>query len=131
MMMMMMIIIIISCYTVLAKTLAASHRGFHNLIKTHGRTSWDKWSAPCKGLYLHRTIKHRNTKKNKCLERDSNPRSQQQAAKTCTLDCEATVTGINNNNKSFIYCSSRQNQDITLLANTERYESFQLISKLQ
>jgi hypothetical protein len=35
-----------------------------NLIKTLGRTPLDEWSARRKGLHLHRTIQHRNTKIN-------------------------------------------------------------------
>jgi hypothetical protein len=46
-------------------TLAASHRRFRNIIiKTHGRTPLDEWSTLRKGLYLHRTTQHRNTKTN-------------------------------------------------------------------
>jgi hypothetical protein len=58
------IIIIISGSTVLVRTLATSSRRFLNLIRTLGRTLLDKWSAHCKGLYLHRTTQHRNTKTN-------------------------------------------------------------------
>jgi hypothetical protein len=58
------IIIIISGSTVLVRPLAASHRRFRNLIKTLVRTPLDEWSANRKGLYLHRTTQHRNTKKN-------------------------------------------------------------------
>jgi hypothetical protein len=45
------------------RTLAASHRKFHNLIKTLGTTPLDQWSAHREGLYLHKT-QHRNTKTN-------------------------------------------------------------------
>jgi hypothetical protein len=57
-------IIIISSSTALVKTLATSYRRFRNLIKTLGRTPLDKWSARRKGLCLHRTTQHRNTKTN-------------------------------------------------------------------
>jgi hypothetical protein len=43
---------------------SASHRRFRNRIKTHGRTPLDEWSACRKGLYVHRTTQHRNTKTN-------------------------------------------------------------------
>jgi hypothetical protein len=38
-------------------------RGFV-IIKTHGKTPLDEWSARRKGLYLHRKTQHRNTKTN-------------------------------------------------------------------
>jgi hypothetical protein len=40
-------------------------RGFvstHTHIRTHGRTPVDEWSAHCRGLYLHRTTQHINTR---------------------------------------------------------------------
>jgi hypothetical protein len=49
------IVIIISGSTDLARTSAASHRRFHNLIKTLNRTPLDERSARRKDLYLHRT----------------------------------------------------------------------------
>jgi hypothetical protein len=55
--------IIISGSTVLVRILAALHRRFRNL-KTLGRAPLDEWSARRKGLYLHRTTQHRNTKTN-------------------------------------------------------------------
>jgi hypothetical protein len=55
-------IITISGSTFLVRTLAASHGRFRNFIKTLGRTPLDEWSARHKGLYLHRTTQHRNTK---------------------------------------------------------------------
>jgi hypothetical protein len=33
--------------------------------------------SPSQGLYLHRTTQHKDADKHPCLERDSNPRSQQ------------------------------------------------------
>jgi hypothetical protein len=59
-----LIFFIISGSTVLVRTLAASHQRFRNLIKTFGKTPLDEWSARRKGLYLHRTTQHRNTKTN-------------------------------------------------------------------
>jgi hypothetical protein len=58
------LIIIISGSTVLVRNLTSSHWRFRNLIKTRGRTTLDEWSARRKGLYLHRTTQHRNTKTN-------------------------------------------------------------------
>jgi hypothetical protein len=47
------------------------------LDHTHSRTPLDEWSARHRGLYLHRTTQHINTRdKQPCLERHSNPRSQ-------------------------------------------------------
>jgi hypothetical protein len=54
--------IIISSPTVLVRTSAISHWRFRNLIRRLVRTSLDKWSARRRGLYLHRTTQHRNTK---------------------------------------------------------------------
>jgi hypothetical protein len=46
--------------------------------ETRGRTSLDEGSVRRKGLYLLRTTEHINTRdKHPCLQRDSNPRSQQ------------------------------------------------------
>jgi hypothetical protein len=81
------IIIIISGSTALVKTLTASHRTFCSLTKTHGRTPLDEWSARRKGLYLHRTTQHRNTKTN--IQASSGIRTHDpsnQAAKTYALD---------------------------------------------
>jgi hypothetical protein len=54
---------------------------FHNHIQlTHmvGRTPLDELSARRRGLYLHRTTQHINTRdKHPCPQRDSNPRPQQ------------------------------------------------------
>jgi hypothetical protein len=58
------IIIIVSGSTVLVRALAPSHRRFRNLIKTFCRTTLAEWSARRKGLYLHKTRKHINTKTN-------------------------------------------------------------------
>jgi hypothetical protein len=80
--------------TVLVRTMAAWHRRFHNLSKTHGRTPLDEWSARCKGLYLHRTTQYRNTKTN--IHASSGIRTYdpgKQAAKTNALDRAATGTG--------------------------------------
>jgi hypothetical protein len=52
----------ISGSTVLVRTLAASDQRFRNLITTLDRTPLE--SARRKGLYLHRTTQHRNTKTN-------------------------------------------------------------------
>jgi hypothetical protein len=49
--------------TALARTLAASHRKFRNLIKTLGRTPLDEWSARRIGLYLHRTTQNHKTQR--------------------------------------------------------------------
>jgi hypothetical protein len=47
-------------------------------LDTHGRTPLDESSPRHRGLYLHRTTQHINTRdKHPCHERDSNPRSQQ------------------------------------------------------
>jgi hypothetical protein len=60
------------------RTLAASHIGgvlelFRHMVGLLGRVI-----SPSQGLYLHRTTQHRKTRyKHPCLERDSNPRSQQ------------------------------------------------------
>jgi hypothetical protein len=73
--------------------MAAAHRRFRNLIKTRGRTTLDEWSARRKGLYLHRTTQHRNTKTN--IHASSGIRTHDpinQAAKTYALD--RAVTGI-------------------------------------
>jgi hypothetical protein len=52
---------------------------------TNGRTPLDKWSARRRGLYLHRTTQHKNTRdKHPCPERDSNPRSQQPSGRRPT-----------------------------------------------
>jgi hypothetical protein len=55
------------------------YRGFlitHNY--THGTTPLDEWSALRRGLYLHRTTQHVNTRdKRPCPQLDLNPRSQQ------------------------------------------------------
>jgi hypothetical protein len=49
-----------------------------HILKTHGRTPLDEWSARRRDLYLHRTTQHINTRDNHpCPERDSNPRPQQ------------------------------------------------------
>jgi hypothetical protein len=41
--------------TVLVRNSTASDQRFKNLIKTHGRTPLDEWSACRRDLYLHRT----------------------------------------------------------------------------
>jgi hypothetical protein len=46
--------------------------------KTHGRTPLYAWLVRRRGLYLHRTTQHINTRdKHPVPERDSNPRPQQ------------------------------------------------------
>jgi hypothetical protein len=88
-------IIIVSGSTVLVRTLAASHRRSRNRIKTLGRTSLDERLVCDKGLYLHRTTKHRNTRTN--IHASSGIRahdSTNQEAKTYALDNAATGTGI-------------------------------------
>jgi hypothetical protein len=46
--------------------------------QTHGRIPLDEWSARRRGLYLHRTTQHIDTRdKHPCPQRDSNPRRQQ------------------------------------------------------
>jgi hypothetical protein len=55
---------IITGSIVLARTSAALHRKFRNLIQTLGRTPLDEWPASREGLYLHRTTQRRNTKTN-------------------------------------------------------------------
>jgi hypothetical protein len=83
-----------SCFSVLIRTFAASHRRFRNLIKTHGRTPLNEWSAGRKGLYLHTTTQHRNTRTNIHTSigiRTHNPSNQ--AASTYALHCAATGTG--------------------------------------
>jgi hypothetical protein len=53
--------------------------------KTHGRTPRDEWSARHRGLYLHMTTQHTDTRdKHPCSERDSNPRSQQPSGRRPT-----------------------------------------------
>jgi hypothetical protein len=48
-----------------------------HIHQTHGRTPLDKWSARRRGLYLHGTKQHINTRdKHPCPQRDSNSRSQ-------------------------------------------------------
>jgi hypothetical protein len=62
-----------------------------NLIKTRGRTPSDELSARRKGLYLHRTTQHRNTKTNINASngiRTHDPSNQ--AANTYALDLAAT-----------------------------------------
>jgi hypothetical protein len=58
--------------------LAASHiGGFLNYIR-HMAGLLGRVISPSQGLYLHRTTQHRKTRdKHLCLERDSNPLSQQ------------------------------------------------------
>jgi hypothetical protein len=63
--------------TVLIRTRASSHMRilelFRHMVGLLGRVI-----RPSQGLYLHRTTQHRKTRdKHPCLERDSNPRSQQ------------------------------------------------------
>jgi hypothetical protein len=88
------IIILVSGCTVFVRTLSASHRRFHNLIKTLGRTPLDDWSARRKGLYLHTTTQHRNTKTNIHASSGIRPHDPSfQAAKTYALDGAATGTG--------------------------------------
>jgi hypothetical protein len=75
-------------------TLAASHRRFHNLIKTHGRTPLDEKSAHHKGLYLHRTTQNRNTKTNiHALNEIRTHDPSNQAAKNYALDHAAIGDG--------------------------------------
>jgi hypothetical protein len=58
------------------RTLAASHR-FLELFR-HMAALLGRVISPSQGLYLHRKTQHRKTRdKHPCLERDSNPRSQQ------------------------------------------------------
>jgi hypothetical protein len=57
-------IIIISGSIVFVRILVASHRRFRNLIKKLGRPPLDEWPSSHKGLYLHRTTQHKNTKTN-------------------------------------------------------------------
>jgi hypothetical protein len=86
---------IISGSTVLERTLAASHRRFHNLIETFGRTPWDEWSARRKGLYLLRASQHRKTRTNiHALSGIRIHYPSNQAAKTCALVREASRTGL-------------------------------------
>jgi hypothetical protein len=60
------------------RTLAASHvGGFLNCLR-HMVGLLGRVISPSQGLYLHRTTQQRKTRdKHPCLERDSNPRSQQ------------------------------------------------------
>jgi hypothetical protein len=58
------LLFIVSGSTALVRTLVAAHLRFRCLIKTPGRSPLYEWSARRKGLYLHRTTQHRNTKTN-------------------------------------------------------------------
>jgi hypothetical protein len=60
------------------RTLTASHiGGFLNHIR-HMVGFLGRVMTPSQGLYLHRTTQHRKTRdKHSCLDRDSNPQSQQ------------------------------------------------------
>jgi hypothetical protein len=60
------------------RTLATSHRRFLELFR-HMVGLLGRVISPSQGLYLHKTTQHRKTRdKHPRLERDSNPRSQQQ-----------------------------------------------------
>jgi hypothetical protein len=62
-------------------------------VQTHGTTPVDEWSAHCRGLYLHRTSQHINTRdKHPCPQRDSNCDPKNQAAPDLCL-CEL-ITGL-------------------------------------
>jgi hypothetical protein len=69
-------------------TLGLPFRGFlitHTHIQTHGRTPLDELSALRRGLYLHRTTQHRNTRdKHPCPQRYSKPRPQQPSGRRPT-----------------------------------------------
>jgi hypothetical protein len=62
---------------------------------THSRAPLDEWWARRRGLYLHGTPPHINTRdKQPCLQRDSNPPSQQPSGRRpTTLDLAATEIG--------------------------------------
>jgi hypothetical protein len=54
-------------------------------IDTYDRTPLDEWPARSRGLYLHRTTRHRNTRdKHPCPQRDSNTRPQQPSGRRPT-----------------------------------------------
>jgi hypothetical protein len=64
------------------------------LLRQLGYTALDVWSVRRKGLYLHRTTQHRNTKTD--IHASNGIRSHypsNQAAKTYALDREATGIG--------------------------------------
>jgi hypothetical protein len=87
-------IIVSSCSTAFERTLDASHGRFRNLIKTLGRTLSGEWSAHRKGLYLHNTTKHRNTRTN--IHDSGGIRTHHpsnQAAKTYALALATAGTG--------------------------------------
>jgi hypothetical protein len=68
---------------------------FLNIITyTRDRTPLGEWSVRRKGLYIHRTTQHRNTKTNIHAPRGMRTHDpSNQAAKTYALDCVATGTG--------------------------------------
>jgi hypothetical protein len=54
---------------------------FRHMVGLFGRVI----SPSSQGLYLHRTTQHRKTRDKPCLERDSNPRSQQPTCQNSRL----------------------------------------------
>jgi hypothetical protein len=71
------LLLLFSGSTVLIRTRASSHVRFLELFR-HMVGLLGRVISPSQGLFLHRTTQHRKTRdKHPCLERDSNPRSQQ------------------------------------------------------
>jgi hypothetical protein len=96
-------------YSICKDSWPVHHRGFRNLIKILGRAPLEEWSARRKGLYLHRTTQHRNTKTNIHAStgiRTHDPRNQ--AAKTYSLDRATTGTSRTWNIKRQIYAVGYQ-----------------------
>jgi hypothetical protein len=74
-----------------------SHSGFLDHIQLTHTIGFLLWTSDQsrRGLYLHRTTQHRNTRdKHQCPQRDSNPRPQQPSGRKPT-------TNTNENNTSY------------------------------